>query len=243
MKTALISDVHGNEAALDAVLEDIQSNGVSAIVMLGDISFRGPKPAECLEKIRRHCDYVIKGNADEWAVRGILDGEVPDGALEMMRAEQVFTAGKLSDDQLTYLHNLPSSLELPLNNRRQLFAVHASPESLFTVIPKHAGDDEFTVFNTGNPRADFYAYAHIHDPHYRRIKGKSIINTGSVGLPFDGSPEASYVILDRDDDIHVQFRRVSYDTARAVQDLTDSGYPAEAIPLLRYIYENGARPV
>ncbi|MFC4735844.1 metallophosphoesterase family protein [Bacillus daqingensis] len=243
MRTALLSDVHGNEAALDAVLEDIQSNRVSAIVMLGDISYRGPKPSECLEKVRTHCDYVIKGNADEWAVRGIHAGEVPAEAIELMRAEQTFTAGHLSEDQRAYLHHLPSSLELPLSNKRQLYAVHATPESLFTVIPKHAEDEAFQAFGSANPRADYYAYGHIHDPHYRRINGKSIINTGSVGLPFDGSPEASYVLLDRDDDVHVQFRRVPYDIDRAVQDLSDTGYPAEAVPLLRYIYENGSRPV
>lgn len=242
MKLAILSDVHGNEAALQAVLADAKSQNVTDILMLGDIAYRGPKPKECVNLIRTHAEKVIKGNADAWAVRGIQSGEVPASALEMMQAEQSFTSALLTAEDLNYLDQLPHTLELPLTNKRQLFAFHATPESLFDVVANDAPNDEFAAFTKALPRAEFFVYGHIHYSHYRHIDGKKIINPGSVGLPFDGDPRASYAILSREDDIQLQFRRVSYDIDKAVQDLHDTGYPQAAIPLLTHIYQYGKRP-
>lgn len=242
MKLAIISDVHGNEAALKAVLADAETQHITDILMLGDISYRGPKPKECLNLVRKRADKVIKGNADAWAVRGIKEGEVPEAALQMMQAEQAFTSSQLSAEDILYLDQLPHTAELPLTNKRQLFAFHATPDSLFDVVPSDAPNEKLTELTEANPRAEFFTYGHIHYSHFRSIDGKKVINPGSVGLPFDGDPRASYVILSRDNDIHLQFRRVKYDTEQAVQDLYDTGYPETAIPLLSHIYQFGKRP-
>lgn len=242
MKLAILSDVHGNEAALQAVLEDIQAQNVTDILMLGDISYRGPKPKECLNLIRSRADKVIKGNADAWAVRGIKEGEVPEAAYEMMQAEQTFTSSFLTAEDLRYLDELPATAEIPLTNKRQLFACHATPESLFDVITNEAPNEAYSTFFNADPRAEFFTYGHIHLSYFRQIDGKKLFNPGSIGLPFDGDPRASYVILSREEDIHLQFRRVSYDIDQAVKDLHETGYPEAAIPLLTHIYQHGQRP-
>ncbi|MDP4156925.1 MAG: metallophosphoesterase family protein, partial [Bacillota bacterium] len=88
MRLAFLSDIHGNAVALDAVLEDISKRNVDKIIILGDISYRGPEPKRALELVKSLHTNVIKGNADEWVVRGIKEGEVAESALQMMKKER-----------------------------------------------------------------------------------------------------------------------------------------------------------
>ncbi len=243
MKLAVLADIHGNASALEAVLADAEAQGATDYLVLGDLCYRGPKPKESLELIRKLHAKVIKGNADAWAVRGVKEGEVPDSALQMMQTEQTFTASCLSEEDIQYLDSLPTTLEIPLTNKRQMFAFHATPESIFDVVSQEASNQTFEAWTKENPRAEFLTYGHIHVSHFRHIDGRKIFNPGSIGLPFDGDPRASYVILKREEnDINLDFRRVSYDINKAVKDLEESGYPPSAVPLLTHIYMNGARP-
>ncbi|WP_416149764.1 metallophosphoesterase family protein [Salipaludibacillus sp. HK11] len=243
MKLAILSDIHGNEQALRAVLEDISKINVTHIAVLGDISYRGAKPKQCLDLVRELDAKVIKGNADEWIVRGVKSGEVPEKALSMMQTEQAWAKSKLTDEDLNYLNSLPETLEIPLTNKTQLFACHATPTSLFDIVSDQAGKEQFAQFSQANERADFYVYGHIHLPFLRSFSGKKIINTGSVGLPFDGDPRASYLIFDRfGDDIQLQFRRVKYDIDQACADLDDENYPENARDLIKGIYRSAMKP-
>ncbi|WP_280768171.1 metallophosphoesterase family protein [Salipaludibacillus daqingensis] len=243
MKLAILSDIHGNEQAFKAVLEDISKNNVTHVAILGDISFRGAKPKQCLDLVRQMNAKVIKGNADEWIVRGVRSGEVPEKALSMMQAEQAWAKAKLSDDDLLYLNSLPESLEIPLSNQTQLYACHATPNSLFDIISDQATNDEFQPFVEVNERASYYVYGHIHLPFSRSFSGKKVINTGSVGLPFDGDPRASYLVFDRTEkDVHLQFRRVTYDVEQACKDLDEEGYPESAKDLIKGIYRTAQKP-
>lgn len=243
MKLALLSDIHGNETALRAVLDDLSAKNASHVAVLGDISFRGPKPKECLDLVRELHGKVIKGNADEWLTRGINKGEVPDQALEIMKKEQAWAYSRMSEESLQYLHELPEEMELPLTNRIQLYITHAEPGNLFSIIPEDAPNKAFNSFFDANPRADFYAYGHIHMPHLRQFQGKSILNTGSIGLPFDGLAKSSYVMLERTNDtISTTFHRVAYDVEKAVFDIHHTDYPAEAKNIVETIYRNAKKP-
>ncbi|PRO66861.1 metallophosphoesterase family protein [Alkalicoccus urumqiensis] len=243
MKLAVISDIHGNRQALEAVLDDISTQRTDAVLCLGDISFRGPDPKGCLELVQKHTDYAVLGNADLWAARGINEGEVPDAALTMMRAEQQFTQALLSEEDLHYLASLPKNLEIPFSNKTQLFAFHATPEDPFPPVLKDAPDDTFRSWTAADSRAEAYVYGHVHTAHHRTLDGKLFLNPGSVGLPFDGDPRASYLLLHKDEHgVHPAFRRVQYDIPRQVKRLEETGYPGAAHPLLTYIYENGALP-
>ncbi len=77
MKLAFISDIHGNAIALDAVLQDISAKNADKVFVLGDICYRGPEPKRALDLVRSLNCEVIKGNADEWVIRGVREGEVP----------------------------------------------------------------------------------------------------------------------------------------------------------------------
>ena len=111
MKLAFISDIHGNATALDAVLQDIKNKNVDKVYVLGDICYRGPEPQRSLDLVQSLHTDVIKGNADEWVVRGVQQGEVPDPALEMMNKERDWIVSHLESDSIEYLKNLPTELK------------------------------------------------------------------------------------------------------------------------------------
>src|SRR5690606_32088247 len=184
MKLSFLYDINGNAVALDAVIQDIQVNNVDKIYVVGDICYRGPEPQRSLELVRSlNCD-VIKGNADEWVVRGVHQGEVPDQALDMMNQERDWIFSQLDQESIDYLEQLPTELTIETEGIK-IHAFHATPNSLFDIVPPFESDeginDRLMV-----KEADLYIYAHIHKPYIRYINGKCVINIGSVGLPFDG---------------------------------------------------------
>lgn len=224
MKLAFISDIHGNAIALDAVLKDIENRKVDKICVLGDLCFRGPEPSRSLEIIRSlDCD-VIKGNADEWVVRGINKGEVPDKALEIMNQEREWSLRQLDSQAIDYLSGLPTELNLEYG-KVKISAFHATPKSLFEVVPPTENDELLEEKLMVN-EADIYIYAHIHKAYIRYIKGKSVINTGSVGLPFDGLTKASYALVEIDEKgFQLSNVRVEYELNKVIKQFQESDYP------------------
>src|SRR3954468_13387373 len=103
MRLAFISDIHGNAVALESVLADISQKNIDKIYVLGDLCYRCPEPKRSLDLIRSLNTEVLKGNADEWLVRGVRVGEVPDKALAMMTLEQEWIAARLEQSDLNYL--------------------------------------------------------------------------------------------------------------------------------------------
>ncbi|AYA77595.1 YfcE family phosphodiesterase [Bacillus sp. Y1] len=224
MKLAFISDIHGNAIALDAVLEDIKEKHVDKVFVLGDICYRGPEPQRALDLVRELDCEVIKGNADEWVVRGVQRGEVPDHALELMNKERDWIVSNLSHESVNYLRELPSQLNFEVEGVR-IYAFHATPDSLFDVVPPDVSDDKI-IEKLITQEADLYIYAHIHKPYIRFISGKCIVNIGSVGLPFDGVSKASYCIVEiNKDSIQTSNVRVSYDLQKVVDQYKNVAYP------------------
>ena len=133
MRLAFISDIHGNATALDAVLEDIKNKNFDKVYVLGDICYRGLEPQRSLDLIQSLHTEVIKGNADEWVVRGVQQGEVPDSALEMMNKERDWIVSHLESDGIEYLKNLPTELKLEYEGIK-VHAFHATPTSLFEIV-------------------------------------------------------------------------------------------------------------
>jgi putative phosphoesterase len=225
MKIAFISDIHGNALALDAVLHDIKSQEIDKIYVLGDLCYRGPEPKRSLDLIRALDTEVIKGNADEWVVRGILDGEVPSKVIEMMNEERQWTVSKLEQTDIDYLKALPTQISCKFNNI-EIFGFHATPESMFDVVLPHEDDAALETRLMQSTNAQINIYAHIHKPYIRYINGKIIMNIGSVGLPFDGMTKASYGIVEVEDDgFETSIRRISYDIEKVVELYKEGKYP------------------
>ncbi|SDH05879.1 phosphoesterase, MJ0936 family [Alteribacillus persepolensis] len=227
MRIALLSDIHGNARALKAVLHDLQKQKIDRMYILGDICYRGPEPKNALETVRSSPAKVLKGNADEWVVRGVLRNEVPDQALAIMNQERDWTLERLTADDLNYLENLPESFVEQFSDAATMHAFHATPSSLFDVVAKDQPDEQIAdAFISADTNANIIVYGHIHTPFIKTIGNKTFINTGSVGLPFDGDPRPSYVLLHvTDDTFSASIERVSYDIDRVVKQYDANDYP------------------
>jgi putative phosphoesterase len=225
MKIALISDIHGNAIALDAVLADIEKQGIDKIYVLGDICYRGPEPKRSLDLIRSLHTEVIKGNADEWVVRGVREGEVADKALALMNLERQWIVEQLEPSDIDYLDRLPVQLNFTIEDV-QLSAFHATPTSLFDIVLPNAEDNQIEASLMQAQDAQVFVYAHIHKPYIRYLNGKVIMNIGSVGLPFDSLAKASYGLVEvKDGHIKTSIKRVSYDLESVVALYHEVNYP------------------
>jgi putative phosphoesterase len=225
MKIAFISDIHGNAIALEAVLEDIEKQEIDKIYVLGDICYRGPEPKRSLDLVRSLHTEVIKGNADEWVVRGVREGEVPEKALELMNTERQWIVEQLEPSDIDYLNSLPTQLNLRFEDVG-ISAFHATPASLFDVVLPNSDDNQIQSSLMHSPEAQVYVYAHIHKPYIRYLNGKVIMNIGSVGLPFDGLAKASYGLVEIEDGhLKTSIRRVSYELERVVALYHEVNYP------------------
>ncbi|HZG73630.1 MAG TPA: YfcE family phosphodiesterase [Chondromyces sp.] len=225
MKIAFISDIHGNAVALEAVLEDIKKKKVDKVCVLGDICYRGPQPKQSLELVQSLNARVIKGNADEWVVRGVQKGEVPDKALELMNIEREWTVSQLQSSDIDYLSELPTNLHFE-EEGISIHAFHATPNDLFEVILPGTDDETIEEKLMSSTNSQLYIYAHIHKPYIRYIEGKVIMNIGSVGLPFDGLKKASYGMVEvSEGGFHTSIHRVDFDVEKVIDQYQKADYP------------------
>lgn len=210
-RIALISDVHGNLTALEAVLADIESRGITRILNLGDTAGKGPRGEAAVRRTREACEVNVRGNWDEF-LPAITDDE---------RAELVWWRDELSAASRDWLAALPLSHDLVMSGRRiRLF--HASAESPHVRVHFHHTPEQFAAMfantdMTGDgPLPDVVGYADIHDAYVESSDGRTLFNVGSVGNPLD-EPTPSYVILEgvagsmQSGPFGIQFVRVPYD--------------------------------
>lgn len=189
-RIALISDVHGNLTALDAVLDDIAGRGISRIFNLGDYVGKGPRGSAVVERCIETCEVNIRGNWDDF-----LPG-MPDDA----EPEMVWWRDELRPDQHTWLLNLPLSHDLLISGRHiRLF--HASATSVHTRVRYHHTPEEFagmfatTALTGPGPEPTMVGCGDIHAVYVEVVGGRTLFNVGSVGNPLD-EPTPSYVILE-----------------------------------------------
>lgn len=224
MRIAFLSDIHGNAVALDAVLEDINRRKADKIIVLGDLSYRGPEPKRALDIVKSLHTDVIKGNADEWVVRGIKEGEVAQSAFSMMNKERDWIYKKMDEESIRYLNELPTEIRIDVENVK-IHAFHATPTSLFDIVQPFESDKALLEKMMAGG-ADLFVYAHIHRPFIRYIEGKCLINIGSVGLPFDGLAKSSYAMVDiKSGSFQTSIVRVNYDLETVIKQYEESDYP------------------
>lgn len=220
MRYALISDIHGNKPALEAVLEDIHQAGVDAIVCLGDIVNIGPFSSECLTLIRELSCPIVQGNHELY-----LQGEVvpEDWQTCPTWSPLRWTHSQLDDEQLAYVGDLPFSHELSANGRAAATFVHASLFDQFLGFYAGQAEDEVEQGMNGREQITLFC-GHTHQQFYRQWGNSFIVNVGAVGMPLDGSPEAKYVIATRQQSSwNVEFRRVAYDVDATMRAFDNSG--------------------
>jgi putative phosphoesterase len=226
MRLAVVSDVHGNLTALDAVIADIAQRGVDRVVHGGDLALVGAQPAEVIDRVRELGWSGIVGNTDEllWRPeeRGVQEQNAPGlrGLLRLLFGEYApATVELLGDDRVAWLRQLPRE-----HREDDLALVHASPGDLWRA-PSPDADDAELGRTYGSCDAEIVVYGHIHRPYVRTLHRFVIANSGSVGSPFDGDARASYLLVDSG---RVQVARVDYDIEREVDLLSRSSYPDAA---------------
>ncbi len=210
MRVAIVSDVHGNLVAFEAVLADLERVRPDLTVHGGDLAFNGPRPAECVDRVRELGWPGVIGNTDQ-----ALDGHPA-------QPRAAWAHDRIGPERNTWLQALP----MEWRDGDRLALVHAVPGDLWRAVFPDAGDAELHAVY-GPLGAGIAVYCHIHRPFVRRIGDLTVANSGSVGMPFDGDPRASYLLVE---DGQPEVQRVPYDVERAGADAVASGLPdAEVI--------------
>ena len=207
---ALIYDVHGNLAALEAVLADAREQGATGYLIGGDVALFGPRPSETVARLQELQGATwIRGNGERWTA---APREAPAG--DPVQPAIVFARCALGDELVRELAALPESADIDATSR----AWHGSPVSDVRSFFPQAGDDEDELLAGVTQRR--LVFGHTHLP-FRRMaqQGIELVNPGSVGMPFDGDPRAAYALLGHDGEVH--HRRVTYDHAAAAALVRD----------------------
>jgi predicted phosphodiesterase len=244
MKYALISDVHSNLPALEAVLADIDAReDVGAVYHLGDLVGYAPWPNETVAIIQELEITGIAGNYDSTVATDYkhcgCKADSPRGE-ELSHLSYEWTRAHVSPETKLTLAALPFRLDLrPLGghkSRPQLILVHGTP-TLNTLYWTEERPDSFCVKMSQAANAkegDLIAFGHTHKPWHREVAGIHFLNTGSVGKPKDGDWRAGYVLVEAEEEVKaVEFVRVEYDLERATQGILGSELPDEFADQLR----------
>jgi len=233
-RVGIISDIHGNLHALEAVLEQLEKEKVDMIVCCGDVVGYGARPNECVDTIRRLNIPTIAGNHDHAA---LLLTDISNFN-EIAKAAVLWTKRVLTEENMEFLRQLPLSLKDTANN---VFYVHASP--------KEPGEWNY-ILTMGEARTNFNYFTeqicfigHSHQPFIiendegnlacptrpeieLREGRRYLINVGSVGQPRDHNPRPCFVIVDFESR-RLEIRRCDYDLAGSQQAIISAGLPRE----------------
>ncbi|HTA45271.1 MAG TPA: metallophosphoesterase family protein [Bryobacteraceae bacterium] len=216
MRTAIVSDIHGNRFALEAVLTDLRETSPDLILHGGDLPHGGSSPAEIVDCIRGLGWPGVLGNTDEMLFQPESLAPLPPALLKPIQEMAAATCEALGEERIAWLSGLPLTEIYP-----PIALVHASPESSWRSPTPESTDAELeSVYGPlGQPIA---VYGHIHRSYIRTLAGLTVINTGSVSLSYDGDPRAAYLLLD---DSEPTIRRVEYDVDKEIKALYASGLP------------------
>ena len=239
MRLALISDIHGNLEALQAVLRDISSQKVDQIHCLGDVVGYGCDPVACLHLVAEHCDIKLMGN-HEYAAIGVLSTEAMN-----LNAQQsiLWTRSQLTDHEISLISGFDMTAE-----RDNCLLVHASPfepdEWHYVLSPQEAT----VAFAHAQHRLIFHGHTHLPviycQPPVGKVRtvvahdfdpgeeSRYLVDVGSVGQPRDNDARACYAIYDAGE-VSVYFRRVEYDILRAQAKMCRADMPQMLIDRLQ----------
>lgn len=240
MRLAILSDIHGNRLALDAVLTDIHAQGqVDAYWLLGDFVALGYDPVGVLEQVTTLPNaYFIRGNTDRYTATGEHPALL---SLEKLQAEPAMVSRVLEMGRnfawtqgfvtgagwLDWLANLPLEVKTTLPDGTRVLGVHAAPgtDDGQGIHPKLSDDELYKLVGTAGAQLIFVGHTHV--ALDRTVEGIRVVNLGSVSNPVTPDLRASYVLLDADENgYQVELRRVEYDRAAVIGELKRVRHPA-----------------
>lgn len=231
-RVAVLSDIHGNAVALEAVRKAIKKEKPDAILVAGDLVMNGPDPAGAIDAVRElEADgaLVIQGNTDiavADADYGAAFPWFPEGPPSSFVAAAEWAHDELDDERLAWLRRLPAERRLRIGDTL-LLACHASPGS------QTAGFDtdlDATVVLERITRTDarIICCGHTHLPEVRDFGWKQIVNDGSCGFVFDGDPTASWALVTLDgEEVTAEIRRTEFDALAVASAISERGLPGD----------------
>ncbi len=222
MRIAIISDIHGNQVALEAVLEHIaQQTAIDTLVIAGDLCLNGPHPQEVLETLQALNCPVIQGNVDVDVTRqrpkkGTKKRDIVD-----------WTREQIGDTGINYLDMLPASHLVTNPDGTDALIVHANPlNQEDTIFPTETDKELERLLGHVSPTIGAIAFGHLHIAYQRRWRDLLLLDAGSCGLPRDEDHRASYGVLTWHDGIwQAEHHRVEYDMSRVIDQLRTCGMP------------------
>ena len=234
MKIAVLSDIHGNVLALEAVLADLErQGGADHIIVAGDIVAYGPTPNEVFAILQglSNAQFLL-GNCDRYLLEKTYPATGGEEWKDKLLLSFRWTAEHMEGRALCFLGSLPLSLTVRQGTWR-LLAVHGSPRSDEEGLTAATSDDDFDSMGMNPAAVDLLVCGHTHVPLDRTIKGVRVVNVGSVGLPFDGNPRACYALISvtrgEKPALEVVLRRVAYDVEKVVEQFYAANHPAADI--------------
>jgi putative phosphoesterase len=222
MRIAIVSDIHGNRTAFEAVLADLRQMSPDIVFHGGDLADAGSSPVEILDRIRDLGWPGVIGNTDEMLAAPETLQEFArqspglDALFAVVAEMAAATRERLGTERLGWLRELPRT-----QTRDRLALLHASPASTWRA-PQAGADDAELQAVYGSLGRSTVVYGHVHVPAIREISGVVVANSGSVGMSYDGDRRASYLLLD---DNLPTIRRVEYDVDKELKALTNCGLP------------------
>jgi putative phosphoesterase len=237
MRIAVVSDIHANLSALEAVIADLRKTGADLVVHGGDLMSGGPRPAEVVDRVREMSWPGVYGNTDEmlWMPHRVSETL---SAPHLQRIRDLVlkhtiptTLSAIGEERLAWLRALPRRW-----SEGDVSVIHAVPDDVWPAVPPGASDDELDRIY-GTLSAQFVVYGHIHIPFVRHLTAFTVANSGAVSLPYDGDPRASYALIDGED---VEIRRVEYDVEEEIRLLLRTDDPfakstAETLKTGKYV--------
>ena len=231
-RVALLSDVHGNAVALEAVRREIRREKPDAVMICGDLVLNGPDPAAAIDGVREleaEGAIVIQGNTDVAVADFDYMAAFPwltDGVPDTFRAAAEWAHDEIGDERLAWLRRLPSERRLRLEETMFL-ACHASPGSQTQGLDQ-ALDPSVILERVSRTDARVICCGHTHMPEVRDLGWKMIVNDGSAGYVFDGDPSASWALVTVEgEDLVADIRRTEYDTMTVSNAISARGLPGD----------------
>jgi predicted phosphodiesterase len=222
MRIAVVSDIHDNLTALEAVIADLRKASPDLVLHGGDLAGGGSSPAEVVDRIRELGWEGVYGNTDEAVARPetleefASQSSAPVSLWKCVREMTAFTREALGEERIAWLGTLPGVVI-----HTPIALVHASPASAWRAPLVDGRDVEFET--TYSPLGQEIAvYGHLHQAFVRELGGLTVVNAGSVGQSFDGDTRAAYVLID---DGKASVRRVEYDIGGEIRAVKASGIP------------------
>jgi putative phosphoesterase len=218
MRVAVLSDIHGNLPALEAVLAEVERETVDLIVSCGDVA-SGPMPSETIDVLRSLANArFVHGNADRGLIAAFDGTERP--VLEGPAAD--WCAAQLTREQRDFLASFEDTVRLDLEGIGSVLFCHGSPRSDLEVMTRLTPDDRMRTYIEG-AGAGVVVCGHTHMPFDRSLAGVRVINPGSVGMAYI-DPGAFWALVDGE----IRFRRTDYDREAAAARIHESRWPGAA---------------